>query len=182
MYMLFNLFKCVRNAHVSPHAARRTIKSKWRKCNFISIQFEMWTFFRPFSMQSLFLYHLLPLCLPSSKLKPLKLKAYFIPFRSFSFGLFFIQRAAAAIASNTHATTPSSFRWEIVTNNGNDFIQHVTRIVRISNDRWPQAARTRVVFAYGPWIETDKCSGFFLPKKVHWPNSQQGQILFTTVL
>lgn len=88
-----------------------------------------------------------PLCLPSSKLKPLKLKAYFIPFWSFSFWLFFIQRAAAAVASNTLATTSSPFRSEIVSNNDNDFIQHVTRIVRISNDRWPIAERTRVVLA-----------------------------------
>lgn len=121
--MLSNLFKCVRNAHshahVSPHAVCRAPnnQTKWRKCNFISIQFEMWPFFRPFCFSvpfahtlyviryilmhtyMVYMYRLPPLCLLSSKLKPLKLKAYFIPFRSFSLSLSF-HSAAAAVAAN----------------------------------------------------------------------------------
>lgn len=138
--MLFNLSKCERNAHVSPHAPCRmpSNQPKWRKCNFISIQFEMWPFFRPFSAQSLFLYRLPPLCLPSSKLKPLKLKAYF---RSFSLSLSLFSgscKRACNLDAQTH-THPlrSPFRMWIVTNNDDDFIQHVMRIVRISNDHWP---------------------------------------------
>lgn len=98
------------------------------------------------------------------QIKTIKIKSIFYSVLVFFFELFFIQRATAAVASNTLATTPTPFRMEIVTNNDNDFIQHVTRILRIF--KWPLTTRSTHPSGICVWqpslsIETDKRTGFF---------------------